>query len=186
MEKTRTLTFLIIAMMILNAAVLGFIWLERPSHPSTRRSPVENDPGVVLAQYLGFSPQQKQRFDSLRSGHHELVVLYSDSLKSLKEGLYHRLMENDSAGAVPVIQAIGNLHQSIEWVTFDHFSRVRLLCLPEQRTLYDPMLHRAITESPREPRERPRDSRDQPPPPRRPHDNRRPGGADDPPPPGAN
>lgn len=182
MEKAKILTILVVVMMALNAASLGFMWFECSSH-TTREYAPQKDPGAVLAQYLDFSHDQKVQFDSLRNEHHGRMVVYEDSLKYLKERLSDLLLSADTLGTQIIFSSMGIIYQQIAQVTFDHFFKVREMCTPAQRKLYDPMLHRAITEINKP--HRPPQNKHQPPPhpngndrPKRPQQNQRPNSKD--------
>ncbi len=145
MNKVTYLSILVIALIALNAVALVFIW-RRPLLKPMITTNHEQRPGDILAQSLGFSRQQQERFDELRNQHRSMMIAYSDSIGMLREKLHSLLVNDDSTAAWGVITMIGNVHQYIEQATYEHFAKVRLLCTPKQRQQYDRMVHRAITE----------------------------------------
>jgi hypothetical protein len=148
MEKIKFFKYMIIILVILNVVTISFVWIQRYSPTTEQRPrPQKEDPGVVLGQYLGFTKEQQHQFDSLRTYHHSCMVIYEDSLRKFKEQLYRDLLEGDTADAQLLSAKIGEFHKFIEIVTFDHFHKVRMLCNSMQLKMYDPMLHRAITET---------------------------------------
>ena len=145
MNKTKYLYILVIVLIAVNAITLVIVW-RRPLLMPMISTNQEQRPGDILAQNLGFSRQQKVRYDELRNEHHSIMIVYSDSIRMLREKLHSILINNDSTEARGVIAMIGNVQQCIEQATYDHFAKVRLLCTPQQRQQYDRMVHRAITE----------------------------------------
>jgi protein CpxP len=143
----------VVALLALNSATLVFIWLQRPPRAALDNRQAR-DPGEVLSRHLGFSQEQQQQFETLRTAHHDKMITYGDSLKGLKDSLFTLLLNRDSVHAGQLFSDIGILHQKVERVTFDHFQQVRSICTDEQRQKYDLMIKNAYLDVQRPSRDR--------------------------------
>jgi protein CpxP len=137
MKKETLLTTAVIALLLLNFGTLGFLFFHRPPHP-----PGAEQPGRRIVQHLQLDAAQQQKFEQLKSAHHEQMRTadraYRDALEQ-----YFALLKNDTVDIArrDSLQAVlTRIQQERASVTFQHFADLKALCTPQQRTRFDALL----------------------------------------------
>src|SRR5205085_5079121 len=90
-EKPKLLTFIIIALLVLNFATLAFMWLHRPPHPREmgpdmdrmhegppghereRDGRQDGKPADFIEHELNFNQQQQADFEKLKKEHQDIM-----------------------------------------------------------------------------------------------------------------
>lgn len=157
-SKIKLLTGLVITLVVLNIAVLGYMWFAphggRPGGPRDGRAP-----GGLVIKELKFDESQQKQFESLRNDHHSAMVKIGEASHHLHDQLFNSLATaNDtSALADSLISEIAKLEIEKEKITYHHLRLVRQMCNPGQQKTFDDMIAKAMAKNHRE---------DGPPPPR--------------------
>jgi len=152
-QKPKILTYIIIALLLLNFGTLAFLWFHKPPKPN--REFVEqhemNKPGEMnrlgemrgfLEDQLNFNDKQREEFNKLRDEHHKALMVIQDTIKSLKDRMFDQLILNsqDSLKVNSLAASIGDAQKQIELITYNHFQKVRALCDNEQKQKFDKIM----------------------------------------------
>jgi len=173
--KIKSLYILVGVLLLVNIATLGFIWytsfklrLEPPLNP-----PRPDSSNSFLADELGFTGEQSQKFDVLKKDHHQAVEKIMQQTKELKDQLFDCIKTGDDAKAKEMAAKLSDNNKAIELLTYEHFKEVRKICSDEQKVKFDKILIELV-----------RGLETQSPPPNGPPPGERPPHGDRPPPPG--
>ena len=142
MESAKFLKIVIIILLLINIATLGFMFMQRPHG----MPPPPMDAGDFISHELNFSPEQINQLNKLR----EASRMHIDELREKGKGFhdkYFDLLSSDEPGSVPVLQladSIASNQKEIELITFSHFKDVRAICTPDQQKRFDSIINDAL------------------------------------------
>ncbi len=129
MEKTKLLTCAVIALLVLNFGVLGFLFFSKEKErPNGRPMPKE-----VVIEKLGFDKNQVQVYDKLIRGHRDSIRAIDDAICNTKNKLYQLLNNETIAYQKDSLISKIAMHQvQIEKINFNHFNDIKKICNKEQ------------------------------------------------------
>jgi Spy/CpxP family protein refolding chaperone len=154
-EKPKILTFIIMALLVLNFATLAFMWFHRPPHPREmgpdmdrmhegppghERGPErEGGPADFIQHELNFNQQQKDQFENLKKEHQDAMKNVHDDMKKNKDEIFSYITkgQNDSVKINQLADNIGKDQKQIELATYTHFQKVRAMCDDTQKKKFD-------------------------------------------------
>lgn len=139
MKKETLLTIAVIALLLLNFGILGFLLFQRPPHPPGAGSmPLDRR----IEEQLHLNAEQQQQFERLKSAHHEQMQAsdraYRDAMSH-----YFALLKSDTIVAGrrdSLLAELTYIQQERVTATFQHFSDLKALCTPEQRENFDALV----------------------------------------------
>lgn len=149
-DRTWKITALILG--ILNVVLIASIWL-RPHPPLPPCPPAQaphamhghdgpppnGGPGEFLSQELQLDPAQLREFYTLRDEHRMKIKGLQNNGRELRDNYFNLLKSDkpDSAEVNKLASGIAANQKEIELATFHHFEKVRTICNPEQKQLFD-------------------------------------------------
>lgn len=153
-EKPKILTFIIIALLVLNFGTLAFMWFHKPPHPPEfdmmhqgppghERGP-EHDrgPGDFISHELNFNDKQKADFEKLKQEHQGTMKQVHDDMKKNKDEMFAIISkgQNDSVKVNQLADNIAKDQKQIELATYSHFQKVRAMCDDSQKKKFDEII----------------------------------------------
>jgi len=137
MEKTKLLTFGIIALFILNLGTLGFLLLSGPKghHPPPGHGPEgRTKPREIIIEQLHFDATQIKEYDQLIQWHRSHISEMEEKIRDSKNELYLLLNENPVNEKIKdsLIADLASFQKEIESIHFKHFQDIKKLCKKEQ------------------------------------------------------
>ncbi len=141
--KSRFQLTLIFSLVLLNLGTLTFMWLNRPPMHGRPGGQRENA-GEFLIEKVGFNPDQREQYRSMREDHRQFTRSIEDSIGFYKNSLFKSLPKGDLSEAERISENIARLHKKIEISTFDHFVEVRNLCTSEQVPKFDAVIEEVL------------------------------------------
>ena len=145
-SPNKILLIIIVVLVLTNIAVLAyFLWYKTPAHAVSRSSDRErNGIADVLQKEVGFNDDQVAKYKVLKERQKAIIRPMYDDMRKSKDSLFRLL----SAPAVTdsmidrATSVIAQKQKMLDLETFQHFKRVRALCLPGQEVKYDSMVIR--------------------------------------------
>lgn len=133
MNKTKLLSVAVIALLVLNFGILGFLFLSKKHEPNGRKIP-----SVIVIEKLHFDENQIVEYEKIIREHKHLIRNLDDSIKETKNELYQLLNEEkiDSAQKDSMYLKLANYQKQIETTHFNHFLEIKKLCKKEQLADY--------------------------------------------------
>lgn len=147
--ENKTLKFwkvFAIILLALNITVILYLFTGNIGNACRFRGQKES-PGNYLSKKLEFTDHQKAEFEKLRTDHHmNMMKLHAEGME-LRKKFYDYLKEdkglkNKSDSLVDLIAAN---QKQIELITYDHFARIRELCTPGQKIIFDDIFQELIS-----------------------------------------
>lgn len=136
MEKTKLLTYTVIALLLLNLGTLAYLFASAPKRQQAHGKGPHGKPmpREVIIEKLHFDPLQTRQYDQLIEWHRANVRVTEDKIRSSKNSLYRLLNEEqvDENAKTVLIDSIAQYQRQIESIHFRHFMDIRKLCKKEQ------------------------------------------------------
>ncbi len=133
MSKVRLLSIAVIVLLLINAAVICFMVLNRPPYARQGMSPLSKEgPRQVIIDRLQLDAQQTAAYNSLITSHQISIRNLEDSIGLLKNNLYQTLNGKSSASQDSLISRLGEIQKRVELVNYYHFVALKKLCRPDQ------------------------------------------------------
>lgn len=133
MNTSRKIIFLIVALILMNLVLTGFLLFRRPPHPGLEAY-------HFLVHELQLSDKQEEQYRQLRDDHHAAVTSIRDEMGELRDRLYAGPPEESSA----LIDSIAGLQGEVERITYQHFQALRKICEPRQQERFDEIIAEAV------------------------------------------
>lgn len=148
--KNKLVLWVIAVLVLANLVTLVLFWAGR------MRPMREGSPRAFLAAKLHFDENQKKQYFDLAEEHHENAQMIRAKIKESKDAFFDLLKQpnvSDSTEKAAARKVSFNLEE-LDLYTLDHFKKVRALCNPEQKKLFDELIHQitgAVSEQNRPP-----------------------------------
>lgn len=133
MNKTKLLSVAVIALLVLNFGILGFLFLSKKHEPNGRKMPRE-----IVIEKLHFDENQIVEYEKIIEEHQKAIRNLDDSIRKTKNELYQLLNEEkiNSAQKDSLYLQLANYQKQIETTHFNHFLEIKRLCKKEQLADY--------------------------------------------------
>lgn len=144
MNKTTLLTIAVIGLLLLNAAMLVFMFTQWP--PQGPPHGGKGGAADLIIEKLKLDDKQQLQFAELRKQHHSRVEALQEGDRDLHRQLFDLLKQDnaDKAKADSLIMLMGENNRNIQLVTYNHFAELRKICNDEQKKLYDATIDEII------------------------------------------
>lgn len=139
MNKIKLLSFLVVALVILNITILVVFIFNKPNHPEHPR--LHQEPKNIIIERLHFDDTQITAYEELIKTHKTNIKTRFKELRNAKEELYILLNDNDSTKKDALISKINNTQKEIEQLHFNHFLDIKKLCKDDQLIDYEELTH---------------------------------------------
>ena len=134
MNKTKLLSFAVIALLLLNFGILVFLFLSKDKDgPRGRKMPRE-----IVIEKLHFNDNQIIEYDKKIKIHRETITTLDDSIKVVKNELY-QLLNFETVDLVKkdsLYSKLANYQKQVETTHFNHFLEIKAICKKEQLADY--------------------------------------------------
>lgn len=131
MSKTKILTILSISMVIINAALLTFIFWK--PHHGHHPHPRHHGPRDIIIQKLDLNEEQIVLYDNMIKLHKEAIEKDDEKIRALKSKLYQNLGEGgDQSNEEGLLTQLSRTQQDIERLHLQHFKQLKALCKGNQ------------------------------------------------------
>lgn len=133
MNKTKLLSVAVIALLVLNFGILGFLFLSKKHELNGRKMPRE-----IIIEKLYFDENQIVEYEKIIEEHQKAIRNLDDSIRKTKNELYQLLNEEkiNSAQKDSLYLKLANYQKQIETTHFNHFLEIKKLCKKEQLADY--------------------------------------------------
>jgi hypothetical protein len=135
MNRSSLLTIAVVALMLMNIALIIFVFVARPPRPDGPGGP--GRPKEVIIERLRLDREQMEQYEVLIDRHRSSIRESSDRIEEVRRQLYATLSAPDAAKEDSLTAVLGTLLQRIERAHFDHVLAVKGLCRPDQMKEFD-------------------------------------------------
>ncbi len=145
-NKNKLLIFIILILLIANTVFSAVLWLRTNHHPR----PLPPKPrGQILLDELQPDSLQKRLILNLMSDHFDKMDEMKSKERNVKSALFTLLLE-DSVNIADVLNYAEHaaiISMEIDTMVFNHFSKLRSLCNPDQKEKLDKVIQRILIKS---------------------------------------
>jgi Spy/CpxP family protein refolding chaperone len=138
MKQSVFYKIVIVALMLLNTAVIGYLWL-RPPGGMHDGPPHDGPPDRMIIERLQLDEAQQKQFEELKHEHHSYILGIQREAGALHNSLFTLLQAEqlDTAARDSIITRLEAGYRRKELVTFDHFKKLRTILRPDQKAAFD-------------------------------------------------
>lgn len=131
MNKIKLLTFSVVALLLLNFGILGFLFLSGPNQR-------KHEPREVVIHELHFDATQIANYDKLISVHKDQIKNLNDAIRNCKNVLYSQLKTPQNKTITDsLFMKIAHFQAQIEQTHYNHFLDIKKLCKTDQLEDYN-------------------------------------------------
>lgn len=131
MNKIKLLTFSVVALLLLNFGILGFLFLSGPNQR-------KHEPREVVIHELHFDGNQIANYDKLIAVHKMTIQNLNDSIRNCKNELYSQLKSSQNKAITEsLFMKIAHFQAQIEQTHYNHFLDIKKLCKTDQLEDYN-------------------------------------------------
>lgn len=132
MSRVKTLSFIAIGMMVINLAILVFLFAKKPGQPK------REGPRKMVIEMLHLDKSQVAQYDELINQHKKEIEIAQEKLMGAKNKLFNSLRsDEEGSDQDALIQEIGALQIEIEQIHYAHFQQLKAICKPDQLKAFD-------------------------------------------------
>ncbi|UII23107.1 Spy/CpxP family protein refolding chaperone [Fulvivirga ligni] len=144
MNRNRLLIILVAILVVMNAGLLSFLWLNKPDYKRTRgdrerQKRVEN----YFSKKLDLSEEQERLFEQQRKKHFRETRALMKDIQADREEMITMLQNGaDSLAIEQVLARINEKNNDVERLNFWHLRNLREICDDNQQKRFDKIMHR--------------------------------------------
>lgn len=146
MLKQRVLIISIVILVVINLAMMSFMWFTREGKgPRIRRLSSEKRTERVLEKRLKLNEDQLVQFKEAREMHFEMTNPLIESIHDNRVKLNSREAFRLSKTEVEnITESIGKLTTELEQYNFTHIQKLRSICNEEQKKKFDMLISKMV------------------------------------------
>jgi hypothetical protein len=135
MNKSKFLTISVIALLVCNLFLIGFILWHKPGKHE------RNNPRNFIIEKLDLTENQIEEYEILIASHKPLFK-EKRMLLHEKENQLYMLLQGTAEESAPEVLSneIGTLQRQIEILQYNHFKDIKALCKPNQIGHYNELM----------------------------------------------
>jgi len=137
MNKERFLTLLVIALVVLNLVIMGFIFFHKPPRHHGEVPPIGavgmgHKKGPPLDKAVGFDEKQMEIFHKSIEQLKASNKVYRKQYDDLSKTYYQSIFKNDSTDKAQILKQLNEISNSIFEANLKHFNEIKTICTPDQ------------------------------------------------------
>ncbi len=138
MKSNRILVVIVMVLILINCALLGFLWLN-VYQVKKQRPPIQGPAFEFLSRELQLTSTQKTQYEKLRDAHRQLVDSLNTQSRMLHDSLFEGLKNQALKPAITtgLAKKIAEITAKVDTSTFYHFKRFRAILTTAQQEKFD-------------------------------------------------
>jgi len=142
MSKMKLMGIAVGGLIIVNLALLGFLFFAKPSRPDDmppggRPAFAGEGPKQIIIDRLHFDTEQVVQYETLIRQHQDAVRETDMQIREAKNNLYATLSTGDTHAKDSLQNQLAQLQKQIETAHYSHFEGIKKICRPEQLTYFN-------------------------------------------------
>ena len=143
MSKIKLLSIAVVGLLVINLAMLVFMWLNKPGReqgagPGGRHGGGHEGPKRFIIEKLHFDEGQVKNYEALINVHRAALHTLEDDIRRTKTSFYETLAGN-ATQYDSLQKRLGELQQQVEAAHYHHFAAIKTICRPEQMNDFNDM-----------------------------------------------
>ena len=141
MNKKSTLTVLLVAMVLLNIALVAFMLFKSPKGPNHTNRPKVKGKEFIQKEF-GLSDDQMITFDKSKEAHLEATKSLNREIQKSSIEFYQ--YSGDSIVKDSLLQVVSTLNRSFYLINDKHIAELRALCSPDKQDALERFINAQI------------------------------------------
>lgn len=127
MNKIKVLTYLVVALFVVNLSMIVFFILHKPENFIMRKA----EPKKIIIEKLHFDKQQQEQYFKLIEKHKNKISNLEQDIFQTKGVLYGQLSQTNPNLMVKdsLLTRLSDLQKQVEITHFEHFKEIKKLCI---------------------------------------------------------
>lgn len=137
MKRDRFYKVIIIALLVLNFALLGYMWVG--NRHIQHALPQHGEPAGFIIERLQLDQNQQLAFEKLKHAHQKASRHLKEESRRLHDALFSSLHEvpDNHTNVDSILLLIAQNDSAKEQLNYSHFKELKTILKPEQYKLYD-------------------------------------------------
>lgn len=136
MSKVSIINRFIVALVITNLGLVGYIFFNKPNGLKHHEGPRD-----IIIERLKFDKDQIAKYDILISAHRKAIRKNDQKIITLKDLLYLNLANDMHSGINDSLaMEIGKWQTQVEYINYKHFEDIKKLCHTNQVNYYNELI----------------------------------------------
>lgn len=137
--KNKLLTWLVILLLVANAATIAMFWLNKKKNPPQPKG----TPNGFLIKELKLDSAQQFQLDLLVKEHRQAAEQIRGKVRMAKDSLFDLVKNTNATDSAKQMAAAAcsKLTEQLDVLTVNHFQKIRSLCTAEQQKKFDEIIH---------------------------------------------
>ncbi|MEK7225932.1 MAG: hypothetical protein AAB221_09645 [Bacteroidota bacterium] len=137
--KNKLLTWLVILLLVVNAATIAMFWLNKKKNPLQPKGA----PNEFLIKELKLDSAQQLQLDVLVKEHRQAAEQIRGKVRIAKDSLFDLVKDSNATDSAKqtAAAACSKLTEQLDVLTVNHFQKIRALCNTEQQQIFDKIIH---------------------------------------------
>lgn len=137
MSKLKLLGIAVIGLLLINLALMAFIFFAKPLKPGSifteGRAPFPvREPKEIIIERLHFDKDQVAQYEILIQQHRKTIHETDRQIRQAKNNLYTTLSDGNTAAKDSLQNVLAQLQRQVENTHYDHFEAIKKICRPDQ------------------------------------------------------
>lgn len=141
-SKNKLLTWLVVLLLVANAATITMFWIGRGKHPPQPKG----TPQEFLISELKLDTTQQEQLQLLGKDHRQAAEQLRKKTREAKEALFDLLKQPSVSDSTKqaAAKAVSVNTEALDLLTLSHFQKVRALCTIDQQKKFDAIIQEVI------------------------------------------
>jgi periplasmic protein CpxP/Spy len=137
--KNKLLIWLVILLLVANAATIAMFWLNKKQHPLQPKGSAKE----FLIKELKLDTAQQAQLEVLVKEHRQAAEQIREKIKNAKESFFDLLKQANVTDSVKqaATRNVSSYTEELDLLTLNHFQKIRILCNAEQQKKFDEIIH---------------------------------------------
>jgi periplasmic protein CpxP/Spy len=140
--KNKLLTWLVVLLLVANAATIAFFWLGKTKQPPGPQGGARD----FLVKELNLDAKQQELFSEMVKEHRSSAEQIRPQIRKAKEAFFDLLKQPGISDSMKLAAAkqVSLQTEALDLLTFAHFQKLRSICTPAQQQKFDAVIHDII------------------------------------------
>lgn len=144
MKSYKILIVVVVALVVVNCALLAVIWLGQSKGPGNDGPPKAAN--EYLIKELSLTPGQQKKYEVMRKDHFERTQKLNRLSRGLRDEFFEHIKSDqlDTAAANAAEAKILANQMTLDTITLNHFRQFRAILSPKQQDKFDQIIQNAL------------------------------------------
>lgn len=138
----------LVVMIVLNLALLGFMWMDNSKEGRSKQRGAQRS-FQPFEKELSLTEEQIEQFKASRVEYRKEVTEVTKGIFKTRGELYQSLRAGNNEKVDSLVAEIGDAHEQLEVLNFQHFTELGSILTEEQRPIFAQIIRKMMMSGPR-------------------------------------